>query len=1076
MKKRQANAEELAVDDQNEKEARAELQQAAELERKEAVSPEHAGDGWAGQVTTDEILVLLIEFPDYESGNITAEDNPVLLYDNYPKEHYENMVFGDKSYIGPDGQELISMKEFYEQQSGGSYTIDGAVSDWYVAEQPAAYYGANDAGGNDIRPRELVKEALVHAAQDPNIDLSEFDKEDIMDLDGDGNYREPDGIIDHLMIVHAGTGEEAGGGSVGADAIWSHSWSLEEAPFVIPNTQGLADIGYWGDDTDGDGKADTASLAAFDYTIQPEDGATGVFAHEYGHDLGLPDEYDSIYSGLGAPTGYWTLMASGSWAGEIHGTEPTGFSPDNKLDLQKRIPGSNWFEPVEFNLEDLQGTSKTIVLDQASIKSTNSDAVKINLPDKETVVTQPTSGTYQYFGGNSNNAKTTLSTTVDLTNATTSEFTFNANYEIEEHWDYAAVEVNDGSGWITIPGNITTVESPNGQNPGNGITGSSNGWFEASFDLSSFAGKEIELAIVYYTDPYVSMAGLYVDDLAVTIDGEAVITDDAESENDAFVKNGFTKSDGIVTTPHYYLVEWRNWTAADKALGTTTRGDGTVLTHDPGMVVWYVDDYYTDNWTGDHPGDGFVGVVDAHQEAMVWSDGAVAGSQYQIQDAAFSLSATDETYLDYSAQGYDLSLAGQPAVATFDDSRDYSNPGAPDAGRNVPKYGLKIHVVEQADDMSTGTIVLHVGDENTVELNDLENNVYSSKEGFNEVHVTGHVHKDGSGEALTVTYEIWNSKGEIIETSTETLLGLVQSLDKTFTITDEFVSGDYTLNVSVKGESGTVSSSALAFSVDHEPPVVVVDTGNDNEGNDNETAAATKAVSLTVSIEEADPNTLEYLWSQSPNPLNDSSLTRLKASSISEWKSFNNGDTLTLKGVEGTWYLHVRAKDFVGNPIEFTSDPYTLDNTAPIIELTGDNPFIVKVGNAYKEPGYTATDNLDGNLTNNVVMVSNVDTNKVGQYNVTYSVSDAAGNKAEITRTIKVVEESVLEEDENSTDGQQDDGDSTTDSGNESETGGNLPNTATNAYNWIIFGALILVLGAALMVIQRRGTVTTSKH
>ena len=47
------------------------------------------------------------------------------------------------------------------------------------------------------------------------------------------------------------------------------------------------------------------------YTIQPENGGVGVFAHEYGHDLGLPDLYD--YTGGENSTGFWTLMSSGSW-------------------------------------------------------------------------------------------------------------------------------------------------------------------------------------------------------------------------------------------------------------------------------------------------------------------------------------------------------------------------------------------------------------------------------------------------------------------------------------------------------------------------------------------------------------------------------------------------------------------------------------------------------------------------------------------------------------------------------------------------------------------------------------------
>lgn len=66
-------------------------------------------------------------------------------------------------------------------------------------------------------------------------------------------------------------------------------------------------------------------MAAYDYTIQPEDGAVGVFAHEFGHDLGLPDEYDTQYTGQGEPVASWSIMSGGSWNGKIAGTTPSSF-------------------------------------------------------------------------------------------------------------------------------------------------------------------------------------------------------------------------------------------------------------------------------------------------------------------------------------------------------------------------------------------------------------------------------------------------------------------------------------------------------------------------------------------------------------------------------------------------------------------------------------------------------------------------------------------------------------------------------------------------------------------------------
>ena len=52
-----------------------------------------------------------------------------------------------------------------------------------------------------------------------------------------------------------------------------------------------------------------------DYTIEPENGGVGVFSHEFAHDLGLPDEYDTSGNTGGAEngTGFWTLMSQGSY-------------------------------------------------------------------------------------------------------------------------------------------------------------------------------------------------------------------------------------------------------------------------------------------------------------------------------------------------------------------------------------------------------------------------------------------------------------------------------------------------------------------------------------------------------------------------------------------------------------------------------------------------------------------------------------------------------------------------------------------------------------------------------------------
>ncbi|QSS99588.1 immune inhibitor A [Pontibacillus sp. ALD_SL1] len=650
-----------------------------------------------GEMRTDKVLVLLVDYPDKPHNSMTADETDMYYEgeDAYSRAHYQDMLFGTGGWTGPDGKNYVSMKQYYEQQSGGSYSVEGEVAGWYTASQPAAAYGGNypTEDDSDVNARGLVKEALEAAAADPTVNIADYDNWDRYDLDGDGNYLEADGLVDHLMVIHSGVGEEAGGGSLGSDAIWSHRWNLGA---VTPITKTEATVPYWG-----------GSMAAYDYTIEPEDGAVGVMAHEFGHDLGLPDEYDTQYTGAGEPVSYWSIMSSGSWAGDIPGTMPTGFSPYMKEMLQESAvvdnegTKGNWLTGSEIDLEDVTREGTEFLLDEAVTKGTNNDVVKVNLPQKETVINEPFSGEYEYFSGSDDNLHTYLTKKVDLTNATSADFKFQTWYDIETDWDYAYVTVNGEP----VASDVTTNTDPHGSNLGNGITGSSDGWIDASFDLSAYAGQEVEVAIEYVTDAAVSNPGLYADDLSIVVDGEEVVFDDAEGEAE-FGLDGFTKNDGIKRSDHYYLLEWRSHNGVDEGLANIRRGD-SLMTFDDGLVVWYVDKQYSENWTGIHPGDGFVGVVDADQKTLNWSDGSVASTRYQVHDAAFSLDKTEKMYVDHTAL-YGITLKDNHTKRTplFSDFADYSNPGLVDAGRNVPEYGLNFRVTGQSDDGTVGKVLI----------------------------------------------------------------------------------------------------------------------------------------------------------------------------------------------------------------------------------------------------------------------------------------------------------------------------------------------------------------------------------
>jgi immune inhibitor A len=653
-------------------------------------------ESYTDEVREDKVLVLAIDFPDYKNSSITKDETD-MFYEDYPLQHFQDMVFGDKGYKGPDGKDYISMKQYYEQQSGGSYTVEGEVAGWYTADLPAAFYGHNDPApdGSDYFPQLLVYEALSKAAKDPNVNLTEYDEWDRDDYDNDGVFAEPDGIIDHLMVIHAGVGEEAGGGALGGDAIWSHRSKLGTGPVVVPNA--VSESGRYAKDG-------VNRLTAWDYTIEPEDGAAGVFTHEFGHDLGLPDEYDTQYTGLGEPVEYWSLMSSGSWTGSIPGTEPPGMSPYAKEMLQN-LHGGNWLSGTTLNVDDISNSGTTVLLDEGVTKGTNNDAVRVDLPGKETVVNIPASGQYEYYSGKGDELDNSMVTTVDLTNATGAELKFKTWYDIELDWDYASVQVKeDGQDkWTAIQGNLTTDTDPHTQNPGHGITGTSDGWVDGKFDLSAYAGKQIELKFNYWTDVAAAQLGFYVDDITVTANGTNIISDNAEGET-KFIFDGFKKDTGKFFSDRYYLLEWRSHNGVDVGLAHIRRG-ASLMSYDPGLVVWYVDESYNNNWTGIHPGEGFLGVVDADQHTNSWSDKAVGSTRYQMHDAAFSLNKSEKMFLNYPGQ-FTMTDNFTQRNPLFDDSANYSNPGLVDAGRNVPKYGLKFRVVGESADGTVGKVLI----------------------------------------------------------------------------------------------------------------------------------------------------------------------------------------------------------------------------------------------------------------------------------------------------------------------------------------------------------------------------------
>lgn len=95
-------------------------------------------------------------------------------------------------------------------------------------------------------------------------------------------------------------------------------------------------------------------------------------------------------------------------------------------------------------------------------------------------------------------------------------------------------------------------------------------------------------------------------------------------------------------------------------------------------------------------------------------------------------------------------------------------------------------------------------------------------------------------------------------------------------------------------------------------------------------------------------------------------------------------------------------KDSSGNETRVERVIKYTDPIAPEITLTGDSEITLQAGSSYKEPGYTAKDNVDGDITDKVQVEGSVNANRAGTYTITYSVTDSYGNTTKVTRTVKV--------------------------------------------------------------------------
>jgi immune inhibitor A len=607
-----------------------------------------------------------------------APDNNSFWVDDFSPEHFDQMLYTSEGITervrpdltGPDGQAGIdisgfTMRNHYLEMSKGAYTVDGAATPWVEVPHSEAWYGADrcapDENGDLVAgpPQRMVGhpdnpngpgQLAVDAAnalieQHPDFPLADYDIEDQFDRDGDGNFFEPDGYVDHVVLVHAGEDRSGGGGAQGVYAIWAHSSTVVDG----------APIG------------DTGVRLA-NYIVQPEDSGVGVFSHEYGHDLGLPDLYDT--SGAGdSDIEFWDLMSSGSHSGPIFQSMPTHMGLWDKWVL-------GWADP---EIIEPGANARTVQIGQTSrTPKGTKDGVRVSLPDKVITLATPHSGTSMWWSNNDQDwADVRLARTVDVpAGAADARFWMWNDFTIEEDWDFGFVEVSTDGGATWSEQKVfdeagTEVSTPDGYADPNGrmvdfgnkkygLTGDTGGWRHDYIDLTPFAGQTVQVRLRYATDEAFVERGWFVDDLAVTSDGVDLFTDDAEANNgwatdvSSFTTTtgeGWRLDSGTATAAHYYLAEWRNLDGFDAGLSYgydstyTPQAEGEswrverVKYNAPGLLVWYRDTAYgNDNHvtsdTFDAPSIGSKGgllLVDSHFDPMRHT--GAAADAYEEDDA-----------------------------------------------------------------------------------------------------------------------------------------------------------------------------------------------------------------------------------------------------------------------------------------------------------------------------------------------------------------------------------------------------------------------------------------------------------
>lgn len=566
------------------------------------------------------LLIVPVRFPELGYDRFSGEANQ----NEQNNAYFQQLLFAGGVKQAREG----TLTHYYQHQSRGLYNVSGDIFPMVQLDKPLSHYGrpvqnADGTWRNDVRSTDLVVETLRAAyTARPDFPWQDYDQWDPQDFDGDGNRDEPDGYIDHFVMIVAGKGQASCHGlykmgeklTINAtadtfdtlndnekacvDRIWPHrgslSQNLDSGPEVEAQThvRGGIDIGN--------------GLWVLDYNMQSEYTEVSTFIHEFGHSLGLPDVYARSTSNS---SGSWTAMSA------TLSPEPQELSTWSRMML-------GWMKPCVIRPPENGGSREgSLLLKTMNDWSTDStpdglcDSAMVILPPKYRDIQlgplEPRHGKQAVYSGQGNDMLRTLSRNFDFSDVpadTDIRLELDAWFIIEAEWDYLYVETATEGGAFKriLPDDKSSIEDKTsvmssakghegeGSIPGfTGRSGDLDGdgkvetandcdpskervlaedrigqeesdpcdqaqWISASFDLNAYRGKQITLRFTYFTDGAAVEAGALLDNIKVAA---VDFADDFEGSDIVdWNTKGFTLSGGNhhLAVPHFYILEYRD--------------------------------------------------------------------------------------------------------------------------------------------------------------------------------------------------------------------------------------------------------------------------------------------------------------------------------------------------------------------------------------------------------------------------------------------------------------------------------------------------------------------------------------